>query len=76
MKFNKNMLRLYAVTDRAWVGRQSLYEQISDAIDGGVTIVQLREKNLSEDVFLSLLRLKANCPIFLRKRKYKTPVSP
>ena len=52
MKFNKNMLRLYAVTDRAWVGRQSLYEQISDAIDGGVTIVQLREKNLSEDEFI------------------------
>ena len=49
MKFNKNMLRLYAVTDRAWVGRQTLIEQIADAIDGGVTIVQLREKDLTDD---------------------------
>ena len=52
MKFNKEMLRLYAVTDRAWVGRQTLSEQISDAIDGGVTIVQLREKELPEDEFI------------------------
>lgn len=52
MKFNKEMLRLYAVTDRAWVGRQSLAEQIEEAILGGVTIIQLREKKLEEDEFL------------------------
>lgn len=46
MKFSKDMLLLYAVTDRSWVGRQSLYEQIGDALRGGVTLVQLREKNL------------------------------
>ena len=46
------MLLLYAVTDRAWVGRQSLYEQVHDALLGGVTTVQLREKNLSEDEFI------------------------
>lgn len=53
MKFNKDMLILYAVTDRAWVGKQTLLEQIEDALEGGVTIVQLREKNLSEDDFVA-----------------------
>lgn len=52
MKFNKEMLLLYAVTDRSWVGRQTLYEQIEDALKGGATIVQLREKKLSEDEFV------------------------
>ena len=51
MKFEKDMLQLYAVTDRSWVGRQTLYEQVEDALKGGVTIVQLREKQLPEDEF-------------------------
>ncbi len=42
------MLRLYAVTDRAWTGRQSLYEQVESALRGGATCVQLREKELDE----------------------------
>lgn len=46
------MMRLYAVTDRAWVGRQSLYEQVESALKGGVTCVQLREKELDEETFL------------------------
>ena len=52
MKFNENMLLLYAVTDRAWVGKQTLLEQIEDALKGGVTIVQLREKKLEEERFV------------------------
>ena len=52
MKFEKNQLLLYAVTDRAWVGRQTLYEQVEDALKGGATIVQLREKELDKDTFL------------------------
>ena len=52
MKFNKDMLLLYAVTDRAWVGRQTLLEQIEDALKGGATIVQLREKKLDMDSFV------------------------
>lgn len=43
------MFRLYAVTDRAWTGRQTLAEQVEAAILGGVTCVQLREKELDED---------------------------
>ena len=41
------MLLLYAVTDRSWTGRQTLYDQIQAALEGGVTMVQLREKRLS-----------------------------
>ena len=52
MKFNENMLLLYAVTDQAWVGKQTLMEQIEDALKGGATIVQLREKKLEEERFV------------------------
>ena len=52
MRFDREMLRLYAVTDRAWVGRQTLSEQIEDALRGGVTLVQLREKNLAKEEFV------------------------
>ena len=48
MKFHKDMLLLYAVTDRKWTGRQTLYEQIEDALKGGATMIQLREKDLPE----------------------------
>lgn len=52
MKFKKEMLLLYAVTDRHWTGRQTLEEQIEEALAGGVTILQLREKKLPEEEFL------------------------
>lgn len=51
MKFDKKMLLLYAVTDHGWEGRQTLYEQVEEALEGGVTMVQLREKNLDEEEF-------------------------
>ena len=46
MKFSAQNLLLYAVTDRAWVGRPTLLEQIESALKGGATLVQLREKDL------------------------------
>lgn len=62
MKFVESMLRLYAVTDRGWVGRQSLSEQVECALRGGATCVQLREKELDEKAFLAEAReLKALC---------------
>ncbi len=53
MKCDKKTMLLYAVTDRAWTGEKNLYEQVEAALKGGVTCVQLREKNLDEDVFLA-----------------------
>ena len=44
----KDML-LYAVTDRSWTGEKSLMEQVKEALDGGITFLQLREKNLGEE---------------------------
>lgn len=52
MNFSKENLLLYAVTDRAWAGEMPLYRQIEAALKGGVTLVQLREKNLSDQAFL------------------------
>ncbi len=52
MKCDKKHLLLYAVTDQAWVGEQTLYQQVEAALQGGVTCVQLREKNLGEADFL------------------------
>lgn len=52
----KTSLLLYAVTDRAWLGKKFCCETLSDAvfqaIEGGATLIQLREKELSEKEFL------------------------
>ncbi|WP_251179271.1 thiamine phosphate synthase [Adlercreutzia agrestimuris] len=37
-------LELYAVTDRAWVGERTLTACVEEAIKGGITFLQLREK--------------------------------
>ena len=52
MRLDKKHMLLYAVTDRAWVGTKSLYEQVKEALENGVTCVQLREKELNESDFL------------------------
>lgn len=46
-------LMLYAVTDRHWLGDETLYDQVKNALDGGATFVQLREKNLDRADFLA-----------------------
>ena len=62
MKFDRDNLLLYAVTDRAWVGRQTLLEQIESALAGGVTLVQLREKRMSgEDLVREAREVRALC---------------
>lgn len=68
MKCDKNHMRLYAVTDRAWTGAQTLYQQVEDALKGGVTCVQLREKELDQEAFLQeAVALRALC------RRYGVP---
>lgn len=52
MRCKKETMLLYAVTDRSWVGEQTLFAQVESAIRGGVTCVQLREKDLDEKSFL------------------------
>lgn len=56
----KSYLKLYAVTDRTWLKGQTLAFQIEEALKGGVTIVQLREKGLSTKAFVQeALAIKA-----------------
>lgn len=52
MKCSKNMLLLYAVTDQSWTKEKTLYEQIEEALKGGITCLQLREKEMPEEKFL------------------------
>lgn len=57
MKCDKKDLLLYAVTDRRWLADgETLYQVVEQAIDGGVTFVQLREKGLAKDLFLEEAR--------------------
>lgn len=52
-------LQLYVVTDRAWLNGKQLEDDVEAAILGGVTIVQLREKDLSsKDFFTTALKIK------------------
>ena len=52
MKDNlEKSLLLYAVTDRHWLGGRTLYEVVRESLDGGVTFLQLREKDLDDVSF-------------------------
>ncbi len=62
MKFDKNFLRLYTVTDRAWLRGRTLTQQAEAALRGGATCLQLREKDLDGAHFLEEAReLRALC---------------
>ena len=52
MNCNKKDLLLYAVTDRSWLNGRTLYDQVEEALKGGATFIQLREKNQDTDSFL------------------------
>ena len=65
----RKMMKLYAVTDRAWTGKQTLFEQAEAAMRGGITCLQLREKNMDKDEFLKeALEMKELC------RNYNVPL--
>lgn len=68
MNCTAEMLRLYAVTDRAWVGKLTLPQQVEAALKGGATCVQLREKNLADAYILAEAReISALC------KQYRVP---
>lgn len=69
MKFDKERLTLYAVTDRRWLDGAALETQVEKALRGGVSLVQLREKKLDNNSFLEeALILKELC------RTYQVPL--
>ena len=68
MRFDRKQLLLYGVTDRSWLNGQTLYEQVRQALEGGVSFLQLREKNISEQAFLEEAKeIQKLC------REYKVP---
>lgn len=69
MKLSKDDLLLYAITDRRNLDKKVFFEKIEEALQGGVTILQLREKELDEDSFTDeAIEVKAIC------RKYGVPL--
>lgn len=69
MRSVKESMKLYAVTDRKWLKPgEKLVDKVEEALRGGVTFVQLREKNMGHDEFLAeALELQALC------RRYQVP---
>ncbi len=69
MRVDSKAMRLYAVTDRSWLRGQTLYQQVEEALQGGVTFLQLREKNMAEEDFLQeAIEIKKLC------KKYQVPL--
>lgn len=68
MNFKREHLTLYAVTDRHWLRGDTLAHQVEQALRGGATMIQLREKELDEAEFLrEALEIQAIC------RRYRVP---
>ena len=66
---DKRNLLLYAITDSGCIGNRDFYEEAENALKGGVTILQLREKNIpTKELTEKALKLKAIC------RKYNVPL--
>lgn len=69
MSIDRKLLRLYAVTDRAWLGDRPLSEDVEKALKGGATLLQLREKNLDTSDFInSAKEIKSVC------KRYNVPL--
>ena len=69
MRCAKEWLPLYAVTDRSWLDGRTFHEVAEAALRGGVTCLQLREKELEHESFLrEAISLKELCD------KYQVPL--
>lgn len=69
MRFDRQQLLLYAVTDRSWLKEgETLLQPVEQALRGGATMIQLREKELDREAFLREARaVQALC------RQYRVP---
>ncbi|HPZ44377.1 MAG TPA: thiamine phosphate synthase [Bacillota bacterium] len=65
---------LYLVTDRSWLKGRDLFSAVEEALQGGVTLVQLREKEVSSRDFYNIaLKMKElvasyNVPLIVNDR--------
>lgn len=68
-KIESKDLMLYAITDRTWLNGRSLMEVVRESLEGGATILQLREKTLDKDEFIKeAVEMKELC------REYGVPL--
>ena len=68
MKFTKESLKLYVITDRSWIGNRSMSEEVEKTLKAGATCLQIREKNISYDEYVSKsIELRKIC------NKYNVP---
>ena len=56
LRVNADAMTLYAVTDWTWVKDTTLMDQVKEALEGGITFLQLREKHLSKEEFIKEAR--------------------
>ena len=69
MRIKPEILRVYGVTDASWTGRFTLLEQVEQALKGGVTCIQFRDKQLENNAFLrEAKKMKVLC------EKYHVPL--
>ena len=69
MAIAKSTMLLYAITDRTWLGERTLTEQVQDALEGGVSLLQYREKHLEGEAKIAQAKeILALC------RKYDVPL--
>ena len=70
MNINRDNLLLYAVTDHKFASNQEDFlHQIEDALEGGVTLIQLREKSIEKVDFINeAILIKKIC------QKYNVPL--
>ena len=65
---DRKSLQLYAITDSHWLNGRTLYSVVKESLEGGITFLQLREKELDEEHFLEEAReLQKLC------REYQVP---
>lgn len=65
---DRKNLQLYAITDSHWLNGRTLYSVVKESLEGCVTFLQLREKELDEEHFLEEAReLQKLC------REYQVP---
>lgn len=68
MRLNKQSMLLYVVTDRKWLNGHTLVAQVEEALKGGATFVQLREKELDyESILVEAKEIKTLC------KRYQVP---
>ncbi len=51
-KATKESMKLYAITDRSWLGERTLHDVTEEILAAGATFLQIREKELDEASFL------------------------